>query len=174
MENEEHNVRVVQQLATYQPPVEVGRAVESLLAHVPRQYLSGLEVVVLRAEAGLVRIEKRRRRRWLGRGEFILGCYFRSTAKRKARIELFVDRICDKWPPSLMHIPPLRDIRIGSTLFHEIGHHIDRHFGVDHGDPETIAKKWQKELMQGYMQDQYWYLMPLFKMAHFIWRRLRR
>lgn len=174
MNHKVHSVTVAENLIAFRPPLGVRRAVERLLAHVPPQYLLGLETVVLRDEGGLVRREKLRRRRWLRQGEFILGCYFRSTSKRRARIELFVDRICEKWPKSLMRFPPLRDIRIGSILFHEVGHHIHRQFRVDDGPPELVAKKWQKRLMRKYMQEQYWYLMPIFQIANFFWKKFTK
>src|SRR5687767_5381295 len=115
---------IVDALSSFRVPFDVRPLIERLLTEVPPRFLVGLGKVVLRDETGLVKREKQRRKS-LGRrkGQVILGLYHRSWAGRKAHIELFVDRIYEDWPSWLLRLPPIREVVIGSVLFHEVGHH---------------------------------------------------
>lgn len=164
----------VQETISSKPTVNIRRSVEKLVLKVPPMYLVGLSRIVLRDKGALNRRERRWRRARRKKGKVILGCYYRATANREARIEIFVDEICNKWPMILLRIPTLRDVFVGSVLFHEIGHHIHRHVLHGHGDPEAAAKDWGRTLLRQAMRRHTWYFLPIVRGTHWLLSRFVR
>jgi hypothetical protein len=155
-------------------PAAMHVSVEKLLSRIPPDYLAGLDKVVLRDKTDLTRKERQHRKTQARKSKVILGLYYRQTSKRQARIELFVDEIYRRWPAVLLRIPPLRDVFIGSTLFHEIGHHIHHAVIRGHGDPEAAANEWRRKLIRHTMRRHAWYMLPILRLVYRILSLLPR
>ncbi len=143
---------------------DVRPIIDRLLAGIPAGYLSGLRYVVLRDAGGLGRRERRRKTRARGRVVEIVRCrglYCQERPGRPARIELFVDNTLRGWPGWLMWIPFFQDLVVSDTLFHEVGHHIDRRIAPRHGEREDTAEGWRRRLGKMYFRRRYWYLIPI-------------
>jgi hypothetical protein len=156
-------VKVVEAWASFEPPVNLRRAVERLLSHVPAMYVAGLDRVVLRDSATLTSKEKQKRKS--RKGKALLGTYYHGTSSSKAYIDLFVDEISHHWYVWMLRVPLLRDLLLAKVLFHELGHHVHRRIVPGHGDAELAAEKWRRELTRQVLGRRYWYLLPLLKAA---------
>lgn len=140
------SVKVVTDFKEFRPSFDCKSTVERLLGLTSPKYLSGLDRVVLRDGAEVPRRQMLRERK-IGKS---LGYYHRRTPERRAWIEMYVDRILDGEPPILLRMKWLRELSLGGTLFHEIGHHIDAQIEPHHGDRERVANQWKKKLFREY------------------------
>jgi hypothetical protein len=152
-------VPIFERYRDYTPPVDVKRSVRLLLECVPSQYLSGLRSVTLTNSTGTR--ELRRGKAW--------------SRKRKVRINeclgfyqgdhivLLVDNLLKGPPAWMIRWPPVRNLIIAETLYHEIGHHIHRSMRPVHMEREDVADKWQRYLVSVYLFRRYAYLHYLKK-----------
>jgi len=114
----------------YQAPRFVCGTMVSLISWLPEQYVSGLRSVVLTNSKAL---GKGKTRRVGGRKHKLntcLGFYHPQSTREAPWIEIVVDNIIARMPPVLRWLPFVRKLEFASTLFHEVGHHLDYTIGA--------------------------------------------
>src|SRR3989338_1228999 len=177
----EPKVEITKSYIGYSPPLDLAASIQLLISYVPPQYLTGLKRITLTNSSGLSH-EERREKTWSGRKRVrvadALAFYQRGNPTSPARIELFVDNICNSWPTQLLRIPLLRHCVLANTLYHEIGHHIHEAVQPEHAEREAIADRWTRKLTTGFVKKRYWYLLPIafvmtmvFRATKLLWRR---
>ncbi|PYS36144.1 MAG: hypothetical protein DMG14_25310 [Acidobacteria bacterium] len=62
-------------------------------------------------------------------------------------------------------VPVLRNIAFASTLYHEVGHHLERTIGAPAPGGEAAAEAWKNRLLCSYLRKSYWYLVPFLGVA---------
>lgn len=162
-------VEVVEFYRSYEPPPGARPAVEAVLARLPARYLFGLGSVVLRDVGSLVGGEKRgktwsRAKKAGGRGvryTEVMGLYRRARRGRAASIDLFVDQVLHGTHDRYLRSPVVLEVALGSTLFHELGHHLHVTQAREHREREEVAEKWRRTLLRacfgrGYFLRRYW------------------
>jgi hypothetical protein len=149
---------LIENYRDYVPPPGTLEAVKLLLSHVPPEYLAGLGSIVLSNVDALNRDERRAktwtRRRMVGLNR-TLGWYTRATRNSPASIRLNIDRIEKSDAPWLRHVPLFRYYVLGSTLYHEIGHHIHLAHRPAYDGKENIADDWSKKLFRKFTRERY-------------------
>ena len=157
----------------YRPPWDARSTIEKLLSVLPTHYLSGLQSVVLTNAASIGRGKTQRIQGKKYLRQSCLGFYHHKRKGEQPWIEIVVDNIISGIPRALMRVPPLRNIVLADTLFHEIGHHLDNTIGAPARSGEAAAEAWQRRLLRSYFRKQYWYLLPVVKIAAFFVIRKR-
>src|SRR5690349_6241043 len=118
-------VKIVEAYVNYTPVLNYPLMVERLLSTVPDKYLMGLDSVVLSNLSGAPRRERtgtiRRKKRRIKRAD-VAGLYHPTWRGQQPWIQLFVDQIVMP-PRSFRWIRPLRELAVGTVLYHELGHH---------------------------------------------------
>jgi hypothetical protein len=155
---------VIEAYRDYAPPFKAGRAVRRLVDSVDQRHVHGVRSVVLTNLAALGRDQRRRKGKSRGRTftiEQVLGRYHPAWKGGEAWIELFVDQIFKNCPGWFTRVPPLREMTLGRTLFHEIGHHIHRTQAPEYREKESVADAWVRRLNGRYAREHYWYLLPV-------------
>lgn len=170
----------------YIPPPYFRPLIEDLLAFLPRDYLVGLQTVLLTNSAAVT--PRQRRQKIFQRGKKhklieALGAYYRGTRSRQAYVALFVDNILKSCEPTLLRLSVFRRAMIAETLFHEVGHHIHAVHRPVHDGKENVAEDWERKLKRAYIRKRYWYLNPFWRPVGFLlkfivrvwdkWRALR-
>ena len=157
-------VRICENYRGWQPPFDAERVVEGLLDRLPDHYLAGLDSVVLTCAGRMGRRRRRGLTRSRGRKVKIaecLGLYHRAWRGRRAWIELFVDNIAGRCSPSVLRLPPVRELFVGSVLFHELGHHLHATQRPEHTENEVVAERWQRQLLDRYVKPRLWAWLPV-------------
>jgi hypothetical protein len=161
-----HNpkIPIYEQYQDYEPPFNVRRAVEHMVASVPDKYLVGLGSVVLTEEAALNR--KRARQMTQSRGKKVsaakaLGLYHPAWGSNPAWIELRIDSIFARYPARL-RFPLTREAPLAEVFFHELGHHIHAEHRPEFREKEDVAEAWERKGAGNYLWRRFWYLRPLF------------
>ena len=77
-------------------------------------------------------------------------------------------------PRLASHVPLLRNIAFASTLYHEVGHHLDRTIGAPARSGESAVDSWEVRLCSAYFRKQYWYLVPFVRFAKAVTARASR
>ena len=72
----------------------------------------------------------------------------------------------------MSYIPILRNVAFASTLYHEVGHHLEHTIGAPAPGGEAAAEAWKKRLLRSYFRKCYWYLVPFLGVARAIVVRL--
>ncbi len=90
-----------------------------------------------------------------------LGLYHQKWRGQRPWIELYVDQILRSQPKWAVWIPLARDVAIGNTLYHELGHHVHLFIRPEYREKEDVADDWRKRFMKHFLRRQYWYLIPL-------------
>ncbi len=142
---------IIEFYGDYEPPFDVGAVVRALLPVVPPKALSGLRSIVLTASTQLPSKERRRKIRALGMvflGSESRGCYREQRQGRPATIELYVDNMVKHRSEEQLQSERERELLVGETLFHEIGHHVHRRHRPRNVDTEIVAEEWRKKLLE--------------------------
>lgn len=155
-------------------PTGVRERIERMIRMVRPEYLVGLDSVVL-TDSDTQKSE----RTWRLKGKKFssqrcYGIYHPSSKEREAWIEILLDNILASSHSLLMHFAVAQDVAIASTLYHEIGHHIEAMTVKGRLNRETAAETWVSKLGRPYFRRQYWYLLPVISPARFVVRVLRR
>lgn len=165
-------VNLVERYAGYQPPSWVRPTVERLLASLPEGYLSSLGSVTLtdRHSTG-----KGKTRRVAGRKYDRRAClgFYRRSDRGSASIEVLVDNTLAGLSSSVLLLPFVRDWALGRTLYHEIGHHLERRVGATAPGGEAAAEDWAKRLIRAHLARRYPWLRPVAALVRPILRALR-
>ncbi len=165
-------VLIIEGYKDYRPPKWVKGAIEKLLWTVPPKYLVGLESVVLTNSGGQSRRERRRRFSSRGRripSSRVLAFYSPASRRKRPHIEIYVDK-GSKDPWWVNALPPLRETLIGTTLFHELGHHIHYTQRPEHRNEEVVAEEWCDKFTANFLRKRYWYLLPILVPAAWVIR----
>ncbi len=176
MNGRQQHVEVVESYRHFKPPGWVRDAVVRLLDSVPEEDLGGLKTVVLTDAAGLS--HDRRRAKTKSRRKRVAisqsgGLYHQKWKGEPAWIELFVDNLLSGGPQILLRVALVRDIALGETLYHEIGHHIHATKRPEHKEPEDVADRWADRLLLAHIHKRYWYLRPVLLVAAICLRPFR-
>jgi hypothetical protein len=154
----------------YLPPRYVRSTVAKLLATLPRQHQSGVPAVVLTNSAavgrGTFRVLRKKHQRSTARG------FYHPVRKGEgAWIEIVVDNVIGNTPRWAMRVPLIRELKFGTTLFHEVGHHLEHTIGAPAPRGEEAAIAWERKLGAHHIRERYWYLVPLLQFALKLRRR---
>jgi hypothetical protein len=159
----------------YTPPHGVKASVEKLLSGVPKEFLGGLESVILTNSES---IGKGTTRRVKGRKYLRKNCrgfYHPHHKGNRPWIEIVIDNTLGDTPALILWVPFIREVMLSETLFHELGHHLDATVGAPAPSGEAAAEAWSKRLFRTYFQRQYWYfLRPLRLIISPFWRAIRK
>jgi hypothetical protein len=168
-------VQVYEQYESYKPPFNIKCAVERMLAVVPVQYLIGLGSIVLTCESALT--GKSARRKTWSRGKKVsaakaLGLYYPKWGSNPAWIELHVDSIFKSFPWIFLRISLMRELKLGSVFFHELGHHIHAQHHPEFREKENVADVWKSKGQNTYLRKRFWYWYPLIEILRWLDDRL--
>jgi hypothetical protein len=133
------------------PELNIRGVIEDLLLGIPQEYLEGLGAVVLCDSDSFME--------YYETDHAPLGRYNHPIEKDELPwIEIVIDKLIQELG-GFAKIPFIRDLIIGNTLYHEIGHHINRKESLEKIQAEKIAEKWRKKLSKYYLNRKYWYLV---------------
>jgi hypothetical protein len=152
-------ITVYENYKNYIPPHGVRSSIEKLLSNLPKEFLGGLESVVLTNSES---IRKGKTHRIKGRKysrQACLGFYHPRYKGNQPWIEILVDKTLDKTPALILWIPPIREALLSDSLFHELGHHLDATVGSPAPSGEAAAEAWKKRLSKTYFRKHYWYII---------------
>jgi hypothetical protein len=144
------------------PNINANKIIKDMLLGIPQEYLDGLGSVIICDSISF--------KEHYETEKIPYGCYNNPIDKETFPwIEICIDKIITPIG-FLAYIPCFRDMEICRTLYHEIGHHIERVNELDHTQSDTAkseesARKWSIKPSNHYMRRRYWYvyllLMPL-------------
>jgi hypothetical protein len=139
----------------YVPPRAARRSIERLLSSLPAGRLAGLESVVLTSASTLGQGKTRRIRGRKYREKDCLGFYHPASSSSGPWIELVVDNIVRTVPSGFFFSRYLSDLIFASTVFHEVGHHLDATIGSPSKTGEAAADSWASILGKQYFLKRY-------------------
>jgi hypothetical protein len=157
--NQPRSPQVIVSFSGYEPPFDPAPLVRRMLDSVPKNYLAGLDAVVLSNASGLS--GKRRnssvKSRKLRVGLAVAsGLYHPPSRGNLAWIEIFVDNILRGWEKGWwLRIPFIRESKLSDVLFHEIGHHIHRAVRPEYREKEDVADVWKVRLQRNYHRQRF-------------------
>ena len=165
-------VPICEDFADYVPRRWLVPTVERLMASLSEGHVHGLSAVVLTnaTVAATRKTPKRPRRR--RRDGVPLGRYYPGGHGQEPHIELIVDAIVDRIPRPFDRLQLGRDVAVGRTLYHEIGHHLDASIGAQSRDAERSAEAWRKRLELIHVRRCYGYLKPVARPLAAVFRML--
>jgi hypothetical protein len=150
----------------YEPPVDAAEIVRRLLTEAPDKYVRGLGYVVVTNLSGQPRRHRLGKTTSRGRRvpqSRVLGRYHPKWQGQLPWIELYVDQIFGRFPRWALWIPFVRDVALGDTLYHELGHHVHMFIRPEFREKEDVADDWEKKFSAHFLRHQYWYLIPVAK-----------
>jgi hypothetical protein len=156
-------VKVEERYRDWSPPVSVAHAVTQMIEGVPERFTAGMDSIILTNASGLNHSDRRSKVTAAGHKVRIAesgGLYHQAWKGKPAWIELFIDNIFAGIPQRALRFSFLRDMVLGSVLFHEIGHHVHRTCAPEFREKEDVAEDWSVRLLGPYMRRRYWYLLP--------------
>jgi hypothetical protein len=167
--NEASDVRTVQRtklitnFSGHPPPFDVTSIVYRMLKSVPKEYLNGLNAVVITSTDSLSRERlksKTKSRKRTVKIAQAAGLYHPAWNGESAWVEIFVDQILKNATKGWFKPPFEREWLLSSVLFHEIGHHIHATRRPEFREREDVAEKWRGKLTAMYFRKKYpWMLM---------------
>ncbi len=80
------------------------------------------------------------------------GFYLPATERWPASLTVIVDNVFRGVPSSALRIPVVREILLAGTLYHEIGHHLERTLGAPARAGEAAAEAWSKRLSRQHLR----------------------
>lgn len=135
--------------ADYEPPLDYAAYLRGVVERTDPALTDGIAVVLLRNSGSVGRRESR----WKLSGGVgprnVQGIYYRAW-KEPARIELFVDKILDRWPSWMVHVPILRYEVISIVFFHELAHHLQAQQKPSEPGNEAEATRIGRQMMSTY------------------------
>jgi hypothetical protein len=151
-------LEIIDDYRNFEPPKWFRPTVVRLLASLAPEHVGSLRAVVLTNATAIGKGKTRRVGGRKYRRDACLGFYHGSHRGQQPWIQLVVDNITRSAPPSMLRLQVFRDLVVSKTLFHEIGHHLDRTVGSASRGGEFSADDWQKRLTKRHMRSKYWYL----------------
>ena len=156
-----HNVQIIESYKDYRPPINVVKTVDRLLKGIPNRYLGNLHKVIIIDSNNLSNKYRKKKVRSSGKTlnyKDCYGFYYEAWRGRPAYIELIIDNIFKFCPKVLAKIPILYNYLISETLYHELGHHIQRYHKPIFKEKENVADSWSSWLLKYFFIRRYWYL----------------
>jgi predicted membrane-bound mannosyltransferase len=163
-------MRIYENYKSFVAPIGVRERVEKMVSAVRSDYLVGLSSIVLTDSNAQ---ESERTWRLKGRklkSQTSYGLYHPASPQREAWIELLLDNIFADGHPVLMRFAVAQDVVIASTLYHEIGHHLEAMTVKGRSDRETAADGWVSRLGKPYFKRRYWFLLPVITPVRYVFR----
>ena len=165
---------VSEMLVGFVAPFNVKETVERLLATVPHQHMAGLRQVVVTTKAGLPGRLRRRVYRYRSGKRVayadVRGFYEQPGYHRQSSIVLLADNILQGWSPWIFRLRLFRDLLVGPTLYHELGHHIHATQKPNRKDPEILAEEWADSLGKNHVRTHYGWMWPIWPLVRVLWR----
>lgn len=126
---------------------EVEKSLNEIIEYIPKTDLIGIENIYITDKPN----------QWRKRLINAAGAYYEKQNSTSAYIEIFLSRVFshvrDSETFSLMM--PIRIISLAQTLFHEVGHHVERTkiHGIKRNQVEKYAHHYARELLKKYQLD---------------------
>ncbi len=155
----------------YVAPRWFRRTVERLLGSLANAHTQGLSAIVLTNATRAMRRKGGRSSRRNRRGTPI-GRYHHAYHGEGAWVELIVDRIVAGIPKPLLRAQVVRDLVVGHTLYHELGHHLHETIGSSARGGEPSAEAWGRRLSRLHVRKRYWYVRPFVRPIRAVVRTL--
>jgi hypothetical protein len=154
-------IPIYENFRDYTPPRGFRASVERLLESLPDGYLTGIESVVLTNSATASKGKTHRIGGRKYRRAECLGTYHPARDGSAAWIELHVDRIMPLELPWWVRWSFFVDSIVGSTLYHEVGHHLDKTIGSRTRGGERAADAWSIDLKRKHFRKRFRVLLFL-------------
>jgi hypothetical protein len=151
----------------YVPARSIRGSAERLISSLPSGHLAGLQSLVLTnsAKLGVGKTKRIKGRKY--REDACLGFYHEQTRKSAPWIEIVVDNIVGGTPAVLLRLRVFTDLVLADTVFHEVGHHLEKTIGAPSRVGEDAANAWRRILLRKYFRSRY----PVISL---LWRAVRR
>lgn len=118
-----------------QVPVDMVQMVSKLLKNIPQEHLIGLGAIILSDQLSQNRVAE--------------GLYWPKKDREPAKIGMALGTIYKGVPKIVFYLPFVAKFMLARVLFHEIGHHYQRHVhGVKKKDAESFAEKYKKQMLK--------------------------
>lgn len=125
--------------------INIEESLKRIIQFIPKSDLIGLGCIYVSDEPG----------QWKEHLADALGAYFQKFNNIPAYIEIYLSRLFShiRNAESLRLIIPIQDIGIAHTIFHEVGHHVEKSkkHGIKKSDRERFAENYVQRLMAEYL-----------------------
>ncbi len=123
----------------------IEESLDQIMEFIPKSDLVNLGHIIVTDEP----------RQWKKRSDKTVGAYFQKHENTKAYIEIYISRLFAhlKSAESLRLMIPLQNVGLAQTLFHEVGHHVEkiRSHGINKKTREKFAEKYSNKLLSVYL-----------------------
>jgi hypothetical protein len=140
----------------YVPSRGLSKSVEKLLSVIPAEQLGGLDAIVLTDADSIGKGQTQRVRGRQHARRDCLGFYHPAGRRNAAWIEIVVDNVLHGVPRLALSLPLVRELLLGRTVYHEVGHHLQHVYGARLG--AATAEKWSRRLSQSFLRGHYAWL----------------
>lgn len=127
--------------------LDIESVITGILEYVPKADIVGLDHVLVSDLPG----------KWKKYRAEAMGAYFEKKADAPAHVELYLKVMFShiQRAESLHQMLPIQFVGIAQTLYHEIGHHVERTrtHGIDRSKREKYAESYSKRLLDRYILD---------------------
>jgi hypothetical protein len=116
-------------------PVDMANMVHKLLKSIPQEHLIGLSAIILTDQ--------------LSQNKHAEGLYWPKKEREPAKIGMALGMIYKGVPNFVFYLPFITKFMLASVLYHEIGHHYQRHVhGVKKKEQESFAEQYKKQMIK--------------------------
>jgi len=116
-----------------------------IIKYIPKTDLIGLERIYITDKPG----------QWEKHLDKAAGAYFQKQKGTSAYIEIYLSRLFNhvKGAESMNLIIPLQNVGLAQTIFHEVGHHIEKtkSHGIKKNKSEKFAYNYANDLLSKYL-----------------------
>lgn len=140
----------------YEPPRWVEKSVRRLLKSLSEEHLLGIGAIVLTDSASVGKGKTNRVGGRKYKRNKCFGFYNPAWRGEPAWIQLIVDNIV-RSGPRMLPFSYMRDLIVGFTLYHEIGHHLHATVGSAARGGEDSADDWAMRLLDIHERRRHWY-----------------
>ena len=155
----------IYEVYSFPPKIDVRKVVENLLLGIPSKYLEDLESVVLCDTPSFMK-------HYGDKEKIPTARYIQVMDGNAPWIEMCIDRIMERGEGLPLRIPFLRDLIFSESLYHEIGHHLNREKDSEGQDSEAAAETWRGKLQKHYFLRKRFFSSILILTITFPFRRL--
>ncbi len=124
---------------------DVEKSLTKIIEYIPKIDLIGLERIYITDKPG----------EWKKHLDKAAGAYFQKQKGTSAYIEIYLSRLFNhvKSAESMNLMTPLQNVGLARTIFHEIGHHIEKtkSHGVKKNKSEKFAHNYANDLLSKYL-----------------------
>lgn len=127
--------------------IDIENSLNAIIEYIPKMDLIGLKYIWVTDAPG----------DWKKHLANAMGSYSKKTKKEPAFVELYLSRLFGhiKSAESAELLVPFWNIGLAQTVFHEVGHHVEklRSHGISKKKRETFAISYEQDLLSKYMSD---------------------